>query len=140
MKNISFLYLVAGLLLSLVAKAQITGVTVSLETDLINYTLTTQEDTIFSRKVVIQVIDTSSVYHINADIAELQSGQWQPQLNAGFVPPSAADTLPCITPFCMYRENENRWVLYLGNYSLMRRYKITLKYNNHADPDCTLEF
>lgn len=140
MKKINVLYLFAALLFSMFSKGQIAGVTASLETDLINYTVTTQADTTFSRKVILLVVDTLSVYHIGANLSERQSGEWQPQLSASFNPPSATETLPCSTSFCMYRDNENRWVLYIGNYSLMRRYRITLNYNNHTDPDWTLEF
>lgn len=140
MKKINTLYLFAALLFSMFSKGQITGVTASLETDLINYTLSDQADTTFSRKVILLVVDTSSVYHIDARISELQSGFWQQQLSAGINPPSSSDVLPCTTPLCIYRENENRWILYIGNYSLMRRFRIVLYYNNHPQPDWTLEF
>jgi hypothetical protein len=140
MKNIHVLYLVAVLLFATLTKGQVSGVTASLETDLVNYTVTTQADTTFNRKVILLVTDTLALYHVGADLSELQSGAWQTQLSAGFNPPSATETLPCSTPLCIYRDNENRWVLYIGNYSLMRRYRVTLHYNNHTDPDWTLEF
>ena len=140
MKNRHVLYLVAVLLFATLTNAQVPGVTASLETDLVNYTVTTQADTTFNRKVILLVADTLALYHIGANLSELQSGGWQQQFSAVVNPPSAAETLPCSTPFCIYRDNENCWVLYIGNYSLMHRYKIILYYNNHTDPDWTLEF
>jgi hypothetical protein len=140
MNKLTFLYLLAVLLSALAGKAQVTGLIANLETDLLNYTVTAQDDTTFNRKVVMIVPDTTAIQYITATLTELDSGTWQGRLSNSSNPPSAADTTPCSTPLCIYRENENRWILYIGNYSLMRRYKITLYFNHHTNPDWTLEF
>jgi hypothetical protein len=67
MKNRHILYLFAALLFATLTKAQMRGVRASLETDLVNYTVTAQVDTTSNRKIILLVTDTLAPFCMYRD-------------------------------------------------------------------------
>lgn len=102
--------------------------TVQLKTILSQYTVTATYDTTYAREVVITMSDTTGFQNVSITLSQQTETGWSTLQN--LVQNKPLNKTICSTPFCMYRRNELEWVIYLGTFSLLDRYKIELQFNS----------
>ncbi len=108
-----------------------------------SYTLTTTNDTIFARELVIVVNDTNTIQSVNISLSNNSETGWQ-TLQTASVTPTQIQSNTCSQPLCVYRRSRNIWVIFLGNYSMLSSHLVELHFEvisgNSLDYDWRSEF
>lgn len=103
------------------------------------YTVSAVNDTSYAYEVELIINDTTAFSSVQIQIAEKTDNDWQAVQTVNRNVPSPSN-ISCQTPLCIYRRNENVWLIYLGYNSLTKRYKVNLHFNNPVLNDWNCEF
>ncbi len=102
--------------------------TIQLITQTNQYTVTAAFDTTYAKEVIITMADTVGFQNMNATLSLQTESGWETTQTVLLTKPLTKNA--CTTPLCIYRRNEQEWVLFLGSFSLLTRHKIELQFNS----------
>lgn len=91
------------------------------------YSVLANYDTAYAHEIIIELKDTLQFNGVQLKFYEKKINGFETMSTQNFNKPSA-NVLSCLTPFCIYRKNSTKWVIYLGEYSLLKQYRIELKF------------
>lgn len=103
------------------------------------YSVSATNDTSFVYEVELILNDTMAFSSVQIQISEKNGNEWQTTQNVTRNAPDASNTV-CQQPACIYRRNENVWLIYLGYDSLSKQSKVKLHFNNPVLNDWSREF
>lgn len=144
MKNIS-LYIFSFICFFVIQTKAQTDLYSSIQINTIatGYTLTTANDTVFSRELVIVINDTNNIQSVNISLSNNSETGWQTIQTANVTPIQIQSNI-CSQPLCVYRRSRNVWVVFLGNYSMLSSHLVELHFDvlngNSIDFDWHSEF
>ena len=91
------------------------------------YTVLANYDTAYAQEIIIELKDTLLFNGVQLKLYEKKIGGFKMMSTQNFNKPNS-NVMSCLTPFCIYRKNSTKWVIYLGEYSLLKQYRIELKF------------
>lgn len=144
MKNIS-LYIFSFICFFVIQTKAQTDLYSSIQINTIatGYTLTTANDTVFSRELVIVINDTNNIQSVNISLSNNSETGWQ-TIQTVSISSAQIQSNSCSQPLCVYRRSSNIWVIFLGNFSMLSSHLVELHFEaisgNSLDYDWRSEF
>lgn len=92
-----------------------------------DYTVTATFDTTFAREVVITLNSSDNIQSVSASLNIKTENGWD-NLQTKSFSKSVIQSTSCNQPLCIYKRQNNVWVMFLGNYSLYSSHSIELHF------------
>jgi hypothetical protein len=103
------------------------------------FSIAGKHDSSFVKEVLISMKDTSGFKGLQVVLSSKEGSSWS-MINTVVLQKPMASALSCETPFCIYRRTSREWVIYLGYYSLLKRYKVELTFLNTSSSPLNYAF
>jgi hypothetical protein len=103
------------------------------------YTVSVTNDTSYVYEVEMIINDTTAFTSVQITLQQKNNSQWQTLSNVMRNVPET-NGAECQIPLCLFRRNENVWVIHIGFSSLFTSHKLLLHFNNSLINDWSGEF